>query len=128
MADGVQIATEQVTDFAHTIRTDADDGFRSAAARGADLHHHGVVFGTAIPGETTLTAKALYAQVLENTEANLREYRRAATIFAQAAEEIARSFADADITADEAQRRVEALLSGPTQPATLSPSPHEGQQ
>jgi hypothetical protein len=93
MADGVQIRTELVTEFARTIRT---DDFRSAAARGADLHHHGVIFGAAIAGETILEAKTRYAEMLANTEANLREYRRAAEAFATAAQQIAQSFATAD--------------------------------
>ncbi|GAA2561451.1 hypothetical protein GCM10010435_36480 [Winogradskya consettensis] len=124
MPDGVQIRTDQVTDFATGIRADAADGFRSAASRAAALHHHGVVFATAIPGDATLLAKQRYAQVLENTEANLREFRRAAALFAEAAEQIAQGFATADLTTDQAQKQIESLLA---HHETLPPL-HEGQQ
>ncbi|AGL15221.1 hypothetical protein [Actinoplanes sp. N902-109] len=101
MADGVQIRTELVTEFARTIGADT---FREAAAQGAGLHQHGVVFGAAIPGDIILEAKRRYAQMLEHTEANLREYRRAAASYAAAAEQLAHDLAAADHTTEETLR------------------------
>ncbi|MEV4707916.1 hypothetical protein [Actinoplanes sp. NPDC049316] len=112
MPDGVQIQTDQVNEFAQDLRADADKGFASAADRGADLHAHGVVFGKSIPGDTVLDAKNRYAEALANTEANLREYRRMAVIFAEVAEQIARDFAHVDMSSEAAQLRVQALLDG----------------
>ncbi|MGA5303768.1 hypothetical protein ACPCHT_27855 [Nucisporomicrobium flavum] len=110
MPDGVQIQTDQVNEVAQGLRADADKGFASAANRGAALHAHGVVFGRSIPGDTVLNAKTRYAEALANTEANLREYRRMAVIFAEVAEQIARDFAHVDMTSEAAQLRVMALL------------------
>lgn len=105
MADGLQIRTELVTELAQGLHADADDGFRSASEQGAALHHHGVVFGTAIAGETTLDAKRRYARVLEHVEANLREYQRMAAEYADAAEQLARNLAAADHVVEEAVQR-----------------------
>ena len=112
MPDGIQIDTDQVGEFAHGMRAEADKGFASAADRGADLHRHGVVFGTKIPGDTVLDAKNRYAEALANTHANLQAYRLAATVLADVAEGIARDFARADMTSEAAQRRLKALMDG----------------
>ena len=112
MPDGVQIQTEQVSEFAQGLRAEADKGFASAANRGADLHQHGVVFGKSIPGDTVLDAKTRYAEALANTEANLRAYKQMAIIFADVAEQIARDFATVDMSSEAAQLRVKALLDG----------------
>jgi len=112
MPDGVQIDADQVRDFGKRMRTQADSGLASAADRGTDLHRHGVVFGASIPGATVLDAKTRYAQALEATDANLRAYQRAAVIFAEVAEGIARDFTAADLSSADAQRRVEQLMQG----------------
>ncbi|MEV4637535.1 hypothetical protein AB0J80_09305 [Actinoplanes sp. NPDC049548] len=111
MADGIQIDTEQVGEFAQGMRTEADKGFALAADRGADLHSHGVVFGAGIPGDTVLDAKKRYAEALAHTEANLRAYKQAAMALATAAEEIAKDFARADMSSEAAQRRVQEIMN-----------------
>ena len=112
MPDGVQIQTEQVSEFAQGLRAEADKGFASAADRGADLHQHGVVFGANIDSSTVLEAKQRYGKALENTYANLKAYQMAAGILADVAEQIARDFAHADMTSEAAQRHVQTLLNG----------------
>ncbi|MDT4992530.1 MAG: hypothetical protein QOH97_2422 [Actinoplanes sp.] len=109
--DGVEIDTDQVHDFGQGMRAQVDQGFASAASRGAELHRHGVVFGAAIPGDVVLEVKNRYAQALENTDANLRAFREAATIFAQVAEQIARDFQSADLGSASAQNTVAALMA-----------------
>jgi hypothetical protein len=112
MPDGVQIDADQVRDFGQRMRTQADSGLASAAGRGTELHRRGVVFGASIPGAAVLDAKTRYAQALEATDANLRAYQRAAVIFAEVAEGIARDFASADLASARGQRRVEQLMQG----------------
>ena len=112
MPDGVQIQTDQVNEFAQGLRADADKGFASAADRGADLHQHGVVFGTKIESSTVLEAKQRYGKALENTHANLKAYQLAAGILADVAEQIARDFAHVDMSSEAAQQHVQKLLDG----------------
>ncbi|MEU7901584.1 hypothetical protein [Actinoplanes sp. NPDC049118] len=112
MPHGVEVGTAQVGEFAKGLRLEADSGFAALAERGADLHRHGVVFGASIPGGTVLEVKNRYARALADTEANLRAYRRAAVVFADVAERIAREFASVDLASAEAQRRVDGLLRG----------------
>ncbi len=110
MADGVQIDTGQVNDFGKTIRSQADQGFTSTAGRGAELHSHGVVFGTQLPGSTIVDAKNRYALMLGNTDANLRAYQQAATIFAEVAEQIAHDFTSTDLGSEAGQQKIDDLL------------------
>ncbi len=110
MADGVQIDTGQVNDFGKTIRSQADQGLTSTASRGTELHSHGVVFGTQLPGSTIVDAKNRYAQTLGNTDANLRTYQQAAIIFADVAEQIAHDFTSTDLSSEAGQRKVDDLL------------------
>lgn len=111
MPDGVQIDTGKVGDVGRGLRREADGGFAAAADRGTGLHGHGVEFGARItPSDVVTDAKTRYALALANTEANLRAYQVAAGVLADAAEEIARLFASADLTAEEAQLRVQALI------------------
>jgi glycerol-3-phosphate O-acyltransferase len=110
MPDGVEVQTGQVGEFARGLRLEAESGFAAAAERGADLHRHGVVFGASIPGDTVLEVKNRYARALANTDANLRAYRRAADVFAEVAEQIAREFASVDAASARAQQRVDALM------------------
>ncbi|MET8154285.1 hypothetical protein ACIBSW_34900 [Actinoplanes sp. NPDC049668] len=112
MPDGVAVETPRVGEFAKSLRLEADSGFAAAAERGADLHRHGVVFGAGIPGGTVLDVKNRYARALANTDANLRAYRKAAVVFADVAERIAREFAAADLASERAQGRVDRLLRG----------------
>ena len=118
MPDGVEIDTGQVDDFGRGMRSQADQGFASAASRAADLHSHGVVFGAQIPGGAVLAAKTRYAQALENIDANLRAHREAALIFAAVAEQIARDFGAADMTSAAAQQKVDGLLQNAIAGAT----------
>jgi hypothetical protein len=71
-----------------------------------------VVFGRRIPSDVVLDAKQRYAQALEQTDANLRSYHLAAGVLADVAEQIARDFAHADLSSEEAQRKVMSLLDG----------------
>ena len=117
MPDGVRIDTAQVGDFAQGMRAQQDGGFASAADRGSDLHGHGVVFGRRIPSNVVLDAKQRYAQALEQTDANLRSYHLAAGVFADVAEQIARDFARADLSSEQAQLKIMALIDGAVQQA-----------
>ncbi|MEU4221418.1 hypothetical protein [Actinoplanes sp. NPDC026623] len=112
MPDSVEVDTGQVGEFAKGLRLEADSGFAAVAERAADLHRHGVVFGASIPGGTVLEVKNRYARALADTDANLRAYRRAAGIFADVAERIAREFASVDMASAQAQQRVDGLLQG----------------
>jgi glycerol-3-phosphate dehydrogenase len=119
MPDGVEIDTGEVVAFAKGMRSEAASGFSQVAARGSDLHAHGVVFGTSITAsEAVSQAKARYAAALENTDANLRAYQQAAEIFADVAEAVARDFASADRSSAQAQARVDALLDNAIAKAT----------
>lgn len=113
MPDGVQIDTNGVGDVAQGMRSQADGGFAAAADRGSDLHRHGVGFGSRItPSSVVTDAKNRYAQALENTDANLRAYRVAAGVLADAAKEISRTFATSDMSSAQAQRKVQDLIDG----------------
>ena len=119
MPDGVEIDTGQVDDFAKGMRSEAATGFSQAAARGSDLHAHGVVFGASITTSDAVSqAKARYAAALENTDANLRAYRQAAEIFADVAESVARDFASVDRSSAQAHARVDKLLGDAIAKAT----------
>ena len=111
MADGVEIDTGQVGDFAKGMRSEADSGFSQAANRGTRLHSHGVPFGANITmSDIVQQAKGRYAVALANTEANLRAYQQAAEIFASVAESIAREFKNADQNSAETNLRVNAMM------------------
>lgn len=111
MPDGVQIDTDGVGDVARGMRSQADGGFAAAANRGSDLHRHGVEFGSRLtPSSVVTDAKNRYAQALQNTEANLRAYQVAAGVLADAANEIARTFATSDMSSAQAQRKVQDLI------------------
>jgi hypothetical protein len=112
MSDGVQIQTDQVTDFGHGLRQDAGDGFATAAGRGADLHRQGVALGAQINAGPILAVKQKYADALANTDANLRLYPLAAGVLADVAEEIARRFAHTDQHAAVTQQQIRTLLDG----------------
>jgi hypothetical protein len=113
VADGVQIDTDGVGDFATGMRHQTDVGFAAAWQRGAALHAHGVEFGNKITSSSVITdAKQRYAQALENTEANLKTYHMAAGVLAEAAEEISRLFASTDMSAAQAQQKIQALIGG----------------
>jgi hypothetical protein len=113
MTDGVRIDTDAVDDVAKGMRAEADGGFAAAAERGATLHRQGVEFGARLtPSGAVTDAKRRYAAALANTEANLRAYRSAAAVLAEAAEEIAKLFASSDLDASQAQRRAEDLIDG----------------
>ena len=111
MADGVEIDTGQVGDFAKGMRSESATGFSQVANRGTRLHAYGVPFGANITmSDIVQQAKGRYAVALSNTEANLRAYQEAAEIFADVAEKIAREFKSADHTSAEANARVSALM------------------
>jgi hypothetical protein len=111
MADGVEIDTGQVGDFAKGMRSEAVSGFSQAANRGTRLHSHGVPFGAKITmSDIVQQAKGRYAVALANTEANLRAYQQAAEIFAAVAENIAREFKSADGASAEATIRVNTMM------------------
>ncbi|MFG1609969.1 hypothetical protein [Actinoplanes sp. NPDC049265] len=112
MADGVEIDTGQVGDFAKGMRSEAVTGFSQAANRGTRLHAHGVPFGAQIEGSLIVQqAKGRYAVAVANTEANLRAYQEAAELFAGVAEGIAREFKASDQTSAEAAGRVSAMMN-----------------
>jgi hypothetical protein len=112
MSDGVQIQTDQVTDFGHGLRQDADGGFATAAHRGADLHRQGVALGSQINAGPIMAVKQQYAEALANTDANLRLYPLAAGVLADVAEEIARRFTHADQNSAVTQQEIRSLLDG----------------
>jgi hypothetical protein len=56
---------------ARKIRDYGEGGFAEVAARGQDLHGHGVVFGQSVVAGPIQEAKERYRTALENTEANL---------------------------------------------------------
>jgi hypothetical protein len=112
MADGVQIQTDQVGDFGKGLRQDADGGFATAAGRGADLHRQGVGLGSQINAGPIMEVKRRYADALAATDANLRVYPVAAGILADVAEEVARRFAHADMTAAVTQQEIQSMLDG----------------
>jgi hypothetical protein len=112
MSDGVQIQTDQVTDFGKGLRQDADGGFASAADRGADLHRQGVALGSQINAGPIMGVKQKYAEALANTDANLRLYPLAAGVLADVAEQIARRFAHADLNSAVTQQQIRTLLDG----------------
>jgi hypothetical protein len=108
----VRIDTGKVGEVGRGLRTEADGGFSTAADRGADLHRHGVQFGSRLTPSPVITdAKARYAQALANTDANLRAYHLAAGVLADAAEQIARLFASSDMTSLQAQQKVQQLIA-----------------
>jgi hypothetical protein len=108
----VQIQTDQVGDFGHGLRKDADSGFAAAAGRGADLHRQGVGLGAQINAGPIMEVKQKYAAALAATDANLRVYPVAAGILADVAEEVARRFAHADMTSAVTQQEIQTMLSG----------------
>jgi hypothetical protein len=111
VADGVQIDTDGVGDFANGMRHQADGGFAAARDRGVALHAHGVEFGSGITSSSVITdAKRRYAQALENTEANLKTYHMAAGVLAEAAGKIAQMFASTDMNSAQAQQKIDALI------------------
>jgi hypothetical protein len=111
MPDGVQIDAGKVGDVGRGLRHEADAGFAATAQRGTSLHGHGVEFGARLtPSGVVTEAKNRYAQALAHTEANLRAYQVAAGVLADAAEEISRLFAASDLSAEEAQRKVQDLI------------------
>lgn len=112
MADGVYIDTDQVGEFSKDLRTEASGGFAEAATRGAHLHGQGVDFGTEIHAGAVQEAKRRYALALEHTEANLQAYVLAADALARVADQIARDFANADMSSAETQHKIQALLNG----------------
>jgi hypothetical protein len=112
MGDGVQIQTDQVGDFGHGLRKDADGGLAAAAGRGADLHRQGVGLGAQINAGPIMEVKQKYAAALAATDANLRVYPVAAGILADVAEEVARRFAHADMTSAITQQEIQTMLSG----------------
>ncbi|MEV6633387.1 hypothetical protein AB0M54_21840 [Actinoplanes sp. NPDC051470] len=113
MADGVEIDTGQVGDFAKGMRSEAATGFNQVANRGTRLHSYGVPFGSRITmSDIVQQAKGRYAVALSNTEANLRAYQQAAEIFADVADDIAREFKGTDRNNAEATARVSALMDG----------------
>ncbi|RZU48668.1 hypothetical protein EV385_0386 [Krasilnikovia cinnamomea] len=124
MPDGVQIDTDGVGDVAHGMRGQANGGFAEAAQRGTALHRHGVEFGARItPSSVVTEAKTRYAQALENTEANLRAYRLAAGVLAEAADEIARMFASSDMSSAAAQRKIQDVIAGAVRMANVAIDP-----
>ena len=110
MSDGVQIQTDQVSDFGKGLRQDAGGGFTSAAGRGADLHRQGVGLGAQINAGPIMEVKQRYAEALANTDANLRLYPLAAGVLADVAEQIARRFANADTNSAAGQQEIRSLL------------------
>jgi hypothetical protein len=112
MSDGVQIQTDQVSDFGKGLRQDAGGGFASAADRGADLHRQGVALGSQINAGPIMAVKQKYAEALASTDANLRLYPLAAGVLADVAEEIARRFAHADTNSAVTQQEIRSLLDG----------------
>ena len=127
MGDGVQIQTDQVGDFGHRLRTDADGGFAAAAGRGAHLHQQGVGLGSQINSGPIMEVKQRYAEALAATDANLRVYPVAAGILADVAEEVARRFAHADLTSAVTQQQIQTMLSGAIAQARtlLEGKPHQ---
>lgn len=112
MSDEVSIDTDQVAAVGSDIRKDAQGGFADAAQRASRLHGYGVEWGTKIFHGPIADAKDKYVKALENTEANLRTYPKAASALADVAEQIARDFADADMNSKAVQDKIESLLTG----------------
>jgi hypothetical protein len=111
MADGVEIDTGQVGDFAKGMRSESASGFSQVADRGTRLHGYGVPFGANITmSDIVQQAKGRYAVALSNTEANLRAYQQAAEIFAAVAEDIAREFKASDRESADTTLRVNAMM------------------
>jgi plastocyanin domain-containing protein len=110
MPDGIQIDTDEVNDFGRTMSKQSTSGYAHAATRGTSLHSHGVTFATALTSPVFDDAKRRYQEALQNTEANLRAYQQAAQVLAEAAENIAKEFARADLDAAAAQSRIEAIV------------------
>jgi hypothetical protein len=109
MPNGVRIDAGHVGDLGRDLRVEADRGFGDAARRGSVLHGHGVEFGSRLTASAAVTeAMRRYAQALANVEANLRAYQAAATVLADAAQEVARRFAASDRSAAEEQRTAAA--------------------
>jgi hypothetical protein len=109
--DEVRIDTDGVGEVGRGLRGDADGVFADAAVRGRQLHGHGVEFGAGLtPSAVVADAMQRYATALENTEANLRAYRVAADVLADAAEEIARMFRSTDMSSQWALRQVQDIL------------------
>lgn len=112
MSDEVRIDTDEVGEVGRGLRGDADGVFADAAARGTALHGHGVEFGAGVtPSAIIKDAQQKYATALENTEANLRAYKVAAGVLADAAEEIARMFKSTDMNSDAALKKVQNLIN-----------------
>jgi uncharacterized protein YukE len=110
VADGVSIDTEQVGATAKQIRKDAETYFADGVRSGQDLHGQGVVFGARYPGGSVAQAKQQYAEALAILDANLRNYQLAAELYAEAAERIAKLFAQADLSSAQRQQALESAL------------------
>ncbi len=103
MADNVSIDTGQVHAAAGQIRQDAGSVLASSVESGRDLHGRGVMFGHRYPGGAVVQAKQQYADALAVLETNVRNHQIAAEFFAEAADRIARAFAQVDRRAGQAQ-------------------------
>jgi hypothetical protein len=112
MSDGVNIDTDGVASVGKDIRSDAQGGFADAAQRASVLHGYGVEWGTKIYHGPIAEAKDKYAEAIEYTEANLRTYPKAAAALADVAEQIARDFANADMSSSQTQAKIESLITG----------------
>jgi uncharacterized protein YukE len=111
VSDEVRIDTDGVGDVGRGLRGDADGVYADASARGTALHGHGVEFGARVtPSAIIGDAQRKYAKALENTEANLRAYKIAAEVLADAAEDIARMFKTTDMNSDAALKKVQDLI------------------
>ncbi len=111
MADNVSIDTGQVQAVAGQIRQDADLTLASSVEQGRDLHDRGVMFGHRYPGGAVVQAKQQYADALAVLDANVRNHQIAAEFFAEAADRIARAFAQSDRQAGQAQDVIQRSIS-----------------
>jgi glucose-6-phosphate-specific signal transduction histidine kinase len=114
MPEGIQIDTDEVDHFGRDMSRQSSGGFAHAATRGTSLHGHGVMFATSLTSPVFDEARRRYQEALQNTEANLRAYQTAAQVLAEAAEGIAKEFARADLDAEAAQTRIDAIVTNAT--------------